>query len=125
MANGWVESSSGWVNWVAMGPTGSSRLVFSHEIIKKNAKSLEKMNQINHGNELHIITFFIFFVKWAPTIIKLFVLLLYMRREKNKQTKNHKTFHILPILIVLCMTNIFYTHNNKIFHANNSQVEYL
>ena len=79
MANGWVESSSGWVNWVVTGPIGSSRLVFSHEIKKKkNAKSLEKMNQINQGNELHIITFFIFFLKWAPTIIKLFVLLLYM-----------------------------------------------
>ena len=57
---------------------------FSHE--KKNAKILMRINQINQGNELHLIPFvlfcffffFFFLVKWAPTIIKLFVLLLYM-----------------------------------------------
>ena len=33
----------------------------------------------NQGNELYIIPFVFFFpIKWAPTIIRLFVLLLYM-----------------------------------------------
>ena len=41
--------------------------LFSYE---KN-KNLERMNQINQGNELHIIPFFFF--KWAPTIIRLFM----------------------------------------------------
>ena len=50
--------------------------LFSYE---KN-KNLERMNQINQGNELHIIPFFFF--KWAPTIIRLFMWLLYMWREK-------------------------------------------
>ena len=43
-----------------------------------NAKYLERMNQINQGNELHLIPFVFFLIKWTPTIIRLFVLLLYM-----------------------------------------------
>ena len=58
---------------------------------------------------------------WAPTIIRLFyVTTIQARREKNKETKEHKIFHILPILIVFYINKILYGHDNKIFHVNNS-----
>ena len=76
-----VENGSGQLGCEWVGPVPK----FSHE--KKNAKILMRINQINQGKELHLIPFvffcfvlffFFFLVKWAPTIIKLFVLLLYM-----------------------------------------------
>ena len=54
---------------------GLGQPLFSYE---KKKIFLERMNLINQGNKLHIILSFFFFFKWAPTIIRLFMLLLYM-----------------------------------------------
>ena len=45
-----------------------------------------------------------------------------MRGKKNKQIKpkKYKTFHILPIHIILSIIKIICSHDNKIFHVNNS-----
>ena len=81
------------------------------------------MNQINQGNEFHIIPFvFLFFIffKWAPTIIRLFMLLLYMWRQNIYiYIYIYVTFYILPIPVVLSMTKILYKYDKKIFHVNN------
>ena len=66
------------------------------------------MNQINQGNILHILIFF--------SLLSEHLLLL---GKKKQQTKKHKTFHILPIPIVLNINKILYSYNNKIFHVNN------
>ena len=122
---------TGHANWVAsrVGPTS----IFTLKKFKKrqiNAKFLERMNQINQGKELHLIPFvlfcFFFFFGYfslsGHLLLLDYLLPLYMWREKNKQTKKHKAFHILPILTILSLSKILYSNVNKILHVNNSQL---
>ena len=112
---------TGWANRVAGGlcEFGPTHIYTWKKKKQITAKFLERMNQINQGNKLYnTLCFFPF--KWAPTIIRLFVLLLYMWREKKNKSKNIKLSISFQILIVLCMNKILYIHNNKIFHVNKS-----
>ena len=79
------------------------------------------MNQISQENKLYIIPFFFSFFLFSLSrhLLLLDYLCYYYTCERGGGDK--QTFHILPILIILYMTKILYTHNNKIFDVNNSQ----
>ena len=78
-----------------------------------------ELNQLRKRNALNALCFF-FLCQVAIYYNDYYRCAWGEKKTKQIKPKKYKTFHILPIHIILSMIKIICSHDNKIFHVNNS-----